>query len=146
MQKKIEDINYIQSSLWGLYKNFLTDHDPEKYKELAVGVVSSTGLQYFCDGLVHTWISVIDKLAEDFKSGVDARSRLEGIKHIQNKSWSIYKGFLSDHDMWVYNCRLKELRKEYLDKGDKFLFEFCVNIIFAWAPVINSFAEDFGIQ
>ena len=48
--------------------------------------------------------------------------------------------------MGEYNRRKDELAKEYLKKGDKLLFEFCKNLLFDWAPVMNRFAKDFGLQ
>lgn len=72
--------------------------------------------------------------------------RHKEIMKIQNAIWAMYKEFLKDHDMGKYNRKKDELAMEYLKKGDRLLFEFCKNLLFDWAPVMNRFAEDFGLQ
>lgn len=69
--------------------------------------------------------------------------RHKEIAHIQNTLWAMYKDFLSNHDMDAYNQKMRDLAKEYYDKGDKLLLSFCQYLIFSWAPVINEFAEEF---
>ena len=69
--------------------------------------------------------------------------RHKEIAHIQNTIWSIYKDFLSDHDMAAYNRKTGELTKEYYDKGNKQLLSFCQNILISWSPIINAFKEEF---
>ena len=72
--------------------------------------------------------------------------RHKEIVRIQNIIWGMYREFLKEQDMGEYNRRKAELAKEYLKKGDKLLFEFCKNLLFDWAPVMNRFAKDFGLQ
>lgn len=69
--------------------------------------------------------------------------RHKEITRIQNMIWAMYKDFLSDHDMAAYNRKMGELTKEYYDKGDKQQLSFCQNILIAWCPIINGFAEEF---
>ncbi len=69
--------------------------------------------------------------------------RHKEITHIQNTIWAMYKQFLSDHDIEEYNRNMGKLAKEYADKGDKQLLLFCQNLLISWAPVVNTFAEEF---
>ena len=69
--------------------------------------------------------------------------RHKEISHIQNTIWTMYKDFLSDHDMTAYNRKMGELTKEYYDKKDKQMLSFCQNILISWCPIINGFAEEF---
>ena len=43
---------------------------------------------------------------------------IEDIKHIQNTIWTMYKDFLSDHDMKKWNDGMGKLTQEYYEKGD----------------------------
>lgn len=72
-----------------------------------------------------------------------AGKKKEDIKNIQNTIWTMYKDYLSDHDMEAYNRKMGELSKEYRDKGDMQLLSFCQNLLISWAPVINAFAKEF---
>lgn len=71
------------------------------------------------------------------------QEKIEDIKYIQNTIWTMYKDYLSNHDMAAYNRKVEELSKEYCNKGDKQLLSFCQNLLISWAPVINAFAEEF---
>lgn len=71
------------------------------------------------------------------------QEKIEGIKHIQNAIWTMWKDFLSDHDMAAYNRKMGELTKMYADKGDKQLLSFCQDMFISWCPIINGFEEEF---
>lgn len=69
--------------------------------------------------------------------------RHKEITHIQNTIWSIYKGYLADHDMKKWNVGVEKLVKEYIDKGDQNLLNFARCTVITWCPVIEWFAEEF---
>lgn len=70
--------------------------------------------------------------------------KYEDIKHIQNTIWAMYRAYLKDHDMKAYNRKMGELSKEYYDKGDKQLSNFCDCLLITWAPIIMGFAMEFN--
>ena len=145
MQKKIEDIEHIQYSLWGMYKDFLADKDLDRYKSRTDAFLNGykESRKYFCRNLIIEWTAVVDGLAEDFKHGRNVEEKTNCIKHIQNTLWAMYKDFLEDHDMGVYNNKAQKLTREYARKGDKQLLSFCQNMILSWSPIINESAEEF---
>lgn len=145
MQEKIEDIKHIQYSLWGMYKDFLADKDSDRYKDRTNAFLNDykESLKYFCRNLIITWTAIVDGLAEDFRNGCDVEEKTDCIKHIQNSIWTMYKDFLSDHDMVAYNRKMGELTNLYADKGDKQLLSFCQDVFISWCPIINEFAEEF---
>ena len=145
MQEKIDDIKNIQQSLWEMYKDFLENKEPERYKVSSGAFVDDHRgpLKYFCRNLVSTWIPVIDGLAEDIRNNHDVKAKTDHIKYIQNTVWRMYEDFLLDHDMGKYNQKMGELARKYHDKGDRQLLSFCQNIAISWCPVINKFAEQF---
>ena len=69
------------------------------------------------------------------------QEKTEDIKHIQNTLWSIYKDFLSDHDVRKYTQKASGLVHEY--DGNKEMLLFCQNLVITWTPIINTFAEEF---
>lgn len=74
------------------------------------------------------------------------QNKIEDIKYIQNAIWALYKNYLSDHDLAVYNRKIAELVSEVSNKGDKLLLSFCQNLLISWTPIINSFAEEFRTE
>lgn len=71
------------------------------------------------------------------------QKKIEDIKHIQNTIWSMYKSYLSDHDMKKWNDGMSKLTKEYANKDDQQLLSFCQNLLITWCPIISGFAEEF---
>lgn len=145
MQEKIEDIENIQYSLWGMYKDFLVDKDSSKYKN-RTGIFLNDckeSLKYFCRNLIITWTAIVDGLAEDFRNGCDVDGKTNCIKHIQNTIWAMYKAYLADHDMRKWNEGMGKLTQEYYQKDDEQLLTFCQHLLISWCPIISGFAEEF---
>ena len=69
------------------------------------------------------------------------QEKIEDIKRIQNKLWSIYKEFLDSHDVKKYTEDAAALVHEYDGKKDMMLF--AQTLILSWVPVINGLSADF---
>lgn len=64
----------------------------------------------------------------------------EKLADIQNAFWKAYRDFNRTRDMRKYNMDMDEILDRY--KHDKKeLFDFCVSLKFAWAPIINGLKE-----
>lgn len=74
MQEKLEDIKYIQNTIWAIYKCFLTDHDMKAYNreigELTKKYTEKGDKQLlsFCQNLLISWCPIMNALAEEFRN------------------------------------------------------------------------------
>ena len=142
---KTEDIKQIQFSIWGIYKDFLSDKNLDRCRERMDAMMQDFegSAQYFLASLIYSWSSVAGGLAEDFADGRETGKRTEGIARIQNTTWKIFQSYLSDHDMAEYNRRYLRLAGECRDTGDRLLADFFIDIAVSWAPVATAYAESF---
>lgn len=70
MDNKLDDIKYIQNTLWSIYKDFLQDHDIREYTSKAAELVhkykDKHDMMLFCQNLIITWTPVLNGLNADF--------------------------------------------------------------------------------
>ncbi len=145
MQEKIEDIKYIQSTIWGMYKEFLENEDFAAYKFKMYALINECNpLNYFIKNLVHIWIPLVKWLFDSIKNKCDVTETKNCIKHIQNFVWSMYVSFLSEQNMKKWNESMGVLVKEYAKKGDQQILTFVQNLLIAWCLIISGFAEEFN--
>lgn len=71
MEEKIENVKYIQNTLWKIYKEFLDDRNVKEYTRKASELVhlydGNKEMLLFCQNLIITWTPIINSLAEDFR-------------------------------------------------------------------------------
>ena len=67
-----KEIMYIQNSIWGMYKDFLADHDMGKYnqrkRELEREYLEKGDktLYIYCQSILFDWASVMSRFAKIF--------------------------------------------------------------------------------
>lgn len=72
MQEKLEDIKYIQNTIWGMYKDFLLDHSMKKWNDGMQNLVSKyvdkgdAQLFSFVQNLLITWSPIIAGFSKEF--------------------------------------------------------------------------------
>ena len=76
---KTEDIKQIQHAIWGIYKDFLEDKNPDRCRERMHAMMQDFegSAQYFLCSLIYSWSRVIGGLAEDFEDGRETGKRTE---------------------------------------------------------------------
>lgn len=131
MHEKIIDI---QNSFWKAYKDFGKSRDMEEYnKDIDVILRKyqfNRPMLQFCQTLGATWTSVVN----EFGDGMH-----EKIMDIQNSFWKAYTDFCKSLDMAKYNEDIDVIFHKY--RFDPPMPQFCLNLIFAWAPVVNGLKE-----
>lgn len=63
----------------------------------------------------------------------------EKIVDVQNSFWKAYKDFYETRDMRKYNQDVDRIVSRYVSNPS--MLQFCQNLVFAWAPVVNEFKE-----
>lgn len=73
LQEKLDAVRHIQNALWGMYKEFLSDHDVRAYTGKAAALMREYGgreeMLHFAQNLAISWAPVISGLAGDFREG-----------------------------------------------------------------------------